>query len=371
MRVHAAMMGWGAMFDINFYRKIHDIKKQIIHGDSTDYEQTLTAFNEVRSNMPYVYSIETTNACNMRCTMCPRTTLMTRPVETMKPEVYKRVVLQLEPHTDEDWHEWERFVGNEYGIHVDDVSENHFFLHVIARAIVLHGFGEPLLDKKIAERVGLLSARNVPTYFSCNPHNIKQEMMKDIFANGLGYIKFSIESVDDAVHENVRGQAGRFDENYARIMQLIEMKEKHNFRTNIVITMINFNRENQDEDFGQLRKMFEGTGAYVYLKSLDQKWYGSENYENASVHWREFCQAPWTFMSIKSNGDVVQCMEDYNNELVFGNVAHESLVDIWNSEAYEKFRRKHFTLQGLTDRCTTRCDMTLVGECCKGVAHGE
>ena len=38
----------------------------------------------VRNRKPVIYNIETTKACNMRCAMCPRTTMMTRPVATMR-----------------------------------------------------------------------------------------------------------------------------------------------------------------------------------------------------------------------------------------------------------------------------------------------
>lgn len=351
------------MFDINFYCEINKYKKSILKGEKIDASLVRDLFEKSRSLKPHVYSIETTNACNMRCKMCPRTTLMTRPIESMSSDAYKILVDQIQPHSDASWKEWESFVAKEYEVFPNDVSENHFFLYIIAKSVILHGFGEPLLDPKITERVGLLTDRGVPTYFSCNPYNIRKDALREIFANGLGYIKFSIESVDDSVQESIRGEAGSFEDNYKKIMQLIEMKEKYNYDTEIVITMINFNRDNQLDDFHKLKESFNGTESYVYLKSLDQKWYGSENYKNASVHWREFCQAPWTFCVVKSNGDVVQCMEDYNNEMVFGNVLDQSLEDIWNSQMYKDFREKHFTLDDLSDRCTSRCDMTLIGQC--------
>lgn len=40
------------------------------------------------SDHPVVYNIETTNRCNMRCKMCPRTTMMTRKIEDIDRETF-------------------------------------------------------------------------------------------------------------------------------------------------------------------------------------------------------------------------------------------------------------------------------------------
>jgi radical SAM protein with 4Fe4S-binding SPASM domain len=68
-------------------------------------------------------------------------------------------------------------------------------------------------------------------------------------------------------------------------------------------------------------------------------------------------------MTIKSNGEAVECVEDFNNEIILGNTRTQSLYDIWNGEAYEKFRKDHFNLTP-NIKCTKQCDMTLIGELC-------
>ena len=131
------------MIDIEFYQKVYWKKTA---GEFVPYEE----MESYRSRVPVVYNIETTNACNMRCIMCPRTTMMTRPVETMKPDVFKRVIDQLRPWTADEWERWQSFVEKTYGIQRNGMSENHFFLHIIPKVIVLHGYGDPLLDPHTA-----------------------------------------------------------------------------------------------------------------------------------------------------------------------------------------------------------------------------
>ena len=278
----------------------------------------------------------------------------------MKPELFYKVIDQLKPFTAEQWARWEKFALEKYGYPKDDMSENHFFLYIIPKVIVLHGYGDPLLDKNIPNYVNYMSKHGLESYFSCNPANINMERTIETFKNGLGYIKYSMESVDDLRHKQVRGQASNFSESYKNIVKLLDIKAQQNLKTTVVITMINLNKPWQQEEFGKLKDAFQGLDVYVYLKSQDQMWYEDNKQQTQSIHWLEFCQFPWSSMTIKSNGEAVECVEDFNNEIILGDAHHESMIDIWNGKKYQKFRNDHFDLTpGL--KCTEQCDMRLIG----------
>jgi len=70
-----------------------------------------------------------------------------------------------------------------------------------------------------------------------------------------------------------------------------------------------------------------------------------------------------TMMTIKSNGEVAMCGQDFNNEIIFGDAKRQSLYDIWNGRKYTEFRENHLDLKAGI-RCTRRCDMKLVGRFC-------
>jgi len=348
------------MIDIDFYMKVYDLKYQVMQGQKFERESLLEKMEELRNPEPVIYNIETTNACNMRCEMCPRTTMMTRPIETMSKELFEKVVNQLRPWSKEEWDRWEKFVAEKYRINKDEVNENHFFLYVIPKVIVLHGYGDPLLDKNIPDYVEMMTKKGLLSYFSCNPANINMERTIETFENGLDYIKYSVESVDDLRHKEVRGQQSNFTESYKNIMKLLDIKAQRNLKTTIVITMINLNKPWQQEEFEKLQDAFKGMNAYVYLKSQDQQWYEDNKQSTQSIHWIEFCQFPWSSMTIKSNGESVECVEDFNNEVILGNARTDSLYDIWNGEKYKRFRLDHFDLTpGI--KCTEQCDMRLIG----------
>ena len=348
------------MFDIDFYMKANDIRNNIYNGERFEKKYLLDRFEDYRSNKPIIYNIETTNACNMRCKMCPRTTMMTRKIETIDRDTFIKVVDQIEPFSENKWKEWEIFVENVYGISKDDMSENHFFLYIIPKIIQLHGYGDPLLDKNMPEYIKILSKKKFFSYFSCNPSNININKTVQMFENGLSYVKYSIESVDDMVHKQIRGKASNFTDSYKKIVQLLEIKAREGFNTTVIITMLDLNRAGQIDEFNMLKRAFEGLDAYIYLKSEDTQWYRKDFHGTCSIHWLEFCKHPWMSMTIKSNGEAAMCMEDFNNEIILGNAKKESLYEIWNGEPYKIFREDHFNLtKGI--RCTEQCDMRLIG----------
>lgn len=348
------------MIDLNFYMEIFDLKQRLMKREIKDREYVWNEFEKYRGREPIVYNIETTNACNMACEMCPRTTMMTRRVETMDMEIFTKVIDQLKAFPETLLNKWEEFVEKKYGIAKNDMSENNFFIHVVSKVLVLHGYGDPLLDKHLPERIRLLSERKIPTYFSCNPANIDLEKTLEMFKNGLGYIKYSIESVDDSLHKRLRGPASDFTGSYNKILKLLSEKKKHGYKTRVVITMLDLNNPSQKDEFNRLKKAFDGADVYIYLKSQDQRWYQNKEEPTKSIHWLEFCQFPWSSMTIKSNGEAVECVEDYNNEIILGDAKKESLSDIWNGERYQKLRKDHFNL-ALSIKCTERCDMKLIG----------
>lgn len=343
------------MFDIDFYMKSYDM---VTNKNTVSYE----ILEELRNKDPVVYNIETTNACNMKCEMCPRTTMMTRPIKTMTHELFIDIVDQLRSHRDSLWKSWERFCEKNYNISYNSQpSENHFFLYVLPRVIQLHGYGSPLLDKNIVKNVAFLNDQGFESYFSCNPSNIQVHKVKKMMDDGLDYIKFSIESVDDDLFKKVRGPAADFTNSYKKICELLKLKEENGYETTIIITMLDLNREKQMEDYKRLEEHFKDKDVYLYLKSEDQMWYRKDYHQTKSIHWSEFCRHPWMSMTIKSDGMAAMCMEDFNNEIILGDVRSETLYNIWNGKKYDEFRRQHIDLNGGI-KCLNECDMKLIGE---------
>ena len=371
------------MFDIDFYMKSYPIRKRLDEGEKIPMDKVLKLFESYRSKHPIIYNIETTNACNMRCKMCPRTTKMTRDITFLEQDFYENIIKQIKPHDKKLWKKWEKFCSEVYGIKPnDEPSENHFFLYIIPKVIQLHGYGDPLLDKNLGNVIKILSDYGFESYFSCNPANIDISKTVEMMEHGLDYLKYSFESTDDIKFKDIRGNAANFTEAYEKTLEILDIKNKRGFDTTIIITMIDVGHDEiQQEEFKRLKEKFKDSNVYIYLKSEDQQWYRKDDslkdylekqdrdvpnqekefYGTNAIHWSEFCKHPWMSMTVKSDGEIHMCMEDYNNEVFLGDAHKHSLYDIWNGELYDKFRKDHFDLNPCI-KCNVECDMPKIGQ---------
>jgi len=351
------------MYDINFYMQVAELKnKEMPLPNDINVARDIlrNLLEDFRSVHPVVYDIETTNVCNMHCVACPRTK-MTRPIGTMDMKLFEKIIEQVRPWQPLEWVEWENFVLKFYQVNPLEMSENSFFLYVIPKVLTLHGYGDPLLDKDIPLRIEKCAALKIPTYLSCNPCNIDRLFdAEELLKAGLDYLKFSTDSVDDFSVKQIRGKEADFSKSFEKVNKLIKLVKDNGYKTKIVITMIDLGKPNQKQEFERLKTQFTEKNVYIYLKSQDQRWLRENESEQKAIHWREFCQHPWTSMSIQWDGTIVPCHVDYNNEIIMGDAKKNLLMEIWNGDTYKDFRELHLIPYG-TLKCQQECDMQLLG----------
>ena len=123
---------------------------------------------------PKYVEVETVNACNARCPMCTIDE-WTRNTPTMKDDLYKRIA--------------------------DDLIDNRKYLERVS----LYRDGEPLIDKKLADRVNILKTGGIKKVsISTNVSLLNERASKDLLNAGLDVIIMSIDSLDKEVFENIR-----------------------------------------------------------------------------------------------------------------------------------------------------------------------
>ena len=350
------------MYDIHFFQNVKPLKSKIVDGAYrvAQAEEIVRELESLRGKEPRVFNIETTNYCNMRCVMCPRTTLMTRKNIWIQDETFLKIIDQVRPHSAEDLDHFWDFVEREYGASADEPSENTFYFRVVSRCVILHGYGEPLLDKKIVERVRICSERGIPTYFSCVPANLTVKRAQDIMEAGLTVFKFSIDALDDDWQKKIRGKKNNFHASYQTILDIIELKKRKGYPTLLVPTMIALSEENDSPEMHRrFLNLWKGKDVFAYIKSQDNRWLYEEDetMENRSHYASQYCEYPWTSLTVMADGSVVPCTQDYDTEMILGNVNEQSLEEIWNGETYRKFRSMHVTGQfPKGHKCNERCD---------------
>ncbi|MEZ4805500.1 MAG: radical SAM/SPASM domain-containing protein [Bacteroidia bacterium] len=328
------------MFDIEFVKSSVDLKKKIVNRSFTG--DAIEALEKLRPKIPAVFQIETTNICNMKCVMCPRTTLMERKLGSMDIETFTHLIEQIEPHSNNQWTDWEEFVAKDFMKNSKTHEEDFFYFMICAKTLILHGFGEPILDKTLPEKIAIASKKGLPTYFSMNPVNIIEDKIIAIAEAGLDYLKLSLEGLDNETQMFYRGRVDKsIDITLNKIFKTIELYKERNYKTKIIITRLNFkDDENEQQEFLDFWSQYP---VLVYVKNQHNRWlYKEENVsDNTAEYMQRYCEFPWSSVSVLYDGTVVPCPLDYDGILNMGNINNESLYDIWNGEKFDALRRMH------------------------------
>jgi len=344
------------MFDIDFVQKSAALKKAIVAR--TFDGDPLEELERMRSAKPRVFQLETTNVCNMKCVMCPRTELMTRKLGYMPVEEFERLVDQLEPHDETKWNEWKSYSEQDFLSHTLAYEEDFFYFMICAQTLILHGFGEPILDKNLPAKIAIAHKKGIPTYFSMNPVNIRLDKIKDIAEAGLDYLKFSLEGLDNETQMMYRRVVDKsFNDTLKKIFDVLELLERGNYKTKIILTRLSFKDDPVgDKEYLDFWKQFP---VMAYIKNQHNRWlYEEEKAEyNTAEYMQRYCEFPWSSMSILYDGTVVPCPLDYEGELNMGNVKDNTLEEIWNSQKYDDFRKMHANGNFPNGHfCKTKCD---------------
>ena len=350
------------MYDIDFVRRSAALKRAVV---SRTFEgDALAELEELRSRKPHVFQAETTNVCNMKCVMCPRTELMTRRLGYMSVSEFEQMVAQIEPHDTGKWKEWSAYAEREFMSQTLAHDEDHFYFMICAQTLILHGFGEPILDKQLAAKIAIAHKRGLPTYFSMNPVNIMLDRVRECAEAGLDYLKLSLEGLDNATQKMYRGVVDEtFDQTLQKIMDVIELLQKGNYKTKVIMTRLSFHDDPEgDKAYLDFWKQYP---VMAYVKNQHNRWLYEEEQadRNSAEYMQRYCEFPWASLSVLYDGTVVPCPLDYEGELSMGNLKEQTLEEIWNGSKYAAFRTMHANGNFPAGHfCTTKCDYNKLHE---------
>jgi radical SAM protein with 4Fe4S-binding SPASM domain len=356
------------MFDITFFKKSYQLKNKIANRlladkDINDIEKELEF---LRNKNPTIFNIETTNYCNMTCVMCPRTIYMKRKNIWIDDQIFEKALSYVKPYEKKELDEFWSWLEENTPYSEKKISENGFYFSVVSRCLILHGYGEPFLDKFLIKRIKLCKEKNIPTYFSCTPATMTVEKATEAMQAGLDVLKFSLDAMDDESIKSIRGKKANYQESIDKILKLIQIKKKYNFKTMFVPCMISLKK---DKDSLLLQKKFldfwHEKDVYAYIKSQDNRWLFDQDkkQKNNSHYAKQYCEYPWTSLTIMADGNVVPCTQISNNEIILGNIKNNTLEEIWNSDNYHNFRKMHLTGNfPKGHKCKNSCDQIKIYE---------
>lgn len=208
------------------------------------------------------------------------------------------------------------------------------------KRIHLHNYGEPLMDKRLSDRIKLAKGHGIRhTYFVTNASLLTAEKSREIIESGLDEFKISFCGTDpESYGETMRGLV--FEQTLANIKNFCRIrKEMRSHKPKVIIQYIPMDENgSKTDDFSKLMRPFidEEIGDSLNI-------FGLHNYGDGKTYIKpkkivRTCGYPWRTMVILYDGRVVICCMDYNGIQVVGDVNKNTIEEIWNSEKYKKIR---------------------------------
>ena len=251
--------------------------------------------------LPTVPMIENTNHCNAECVMRPHDTL-SRKRGFMDFGLFEKIMKEVS-------------------------SESR------KPVTHLHGFGEPLLDKLLAERIQLAKSCGIKhTYLVTNASLLFPETSRKIIGAGLDKIKISFHGTDEESY-NITMHRLNFKVTFQNITELLKIRKDIQRRNPRLILQYLPNETNhaKTEEFKALWSTLIDTkvGECLNVTSL-HNYGGGRAYNPLGEKIVSVCYFPWTSMSMLWDGRVVTCCMDSNGVQVLGDLNSQSIQEVWN-----------------------------------------
>lgn len=315
---------------------------------SEDRQQPRSA---IVNDLPSTLYLETTNRCDSKCQTCVRTFATLEPPADLTLDRLMQIVEQ----------------------------------HPRLRRTVLHGIGEPLLNKDLFSMIDFLKGRGVVVSFNSDAISLTDGKIERLLRSAPDEFRVSIDAATPETYLKIRGvpQFHRVVDNVSRLIarqqklksalpkvslwftgikknihelpELVRLAHKIDvsevylqrlvyYETGLAVreqslygtleAMVKEAVEEAERLCAQYGIAFHASGASAPLHSLDPA--------SGARPWAG-CQRPWTVSYITANGTVLPCCiapwtaKDYEGAIL-GNAFEQPLEKVWNGERYQAFR---------------------------------
>ncbi len=257
------------------------------------------------------FRIETTNHCNFKCTFCPHPN-QKRVLGHMDDSLFRKIVPQA--------------------------TAAGF------RTLDLRNFGEPMLDKRLVERVAFARDSGF-TYILIitNGLGLTAKRLDALAQAGMAQIVLSLSPRREF---SATRPGTNVDKLWRDLASLKDSPHKHIIGVDYIRT-----GESTPEEEAELKEFLDGIGIPLRMEVELHNWAkgtipGPE---------RHLCHRLWTSFTVLWDGRVSLCCLDYDGEVVLGDLNRQSVAEVLNGPIYREIRRRH--LNGEFLRKCAGCDM--------------
>lgn len=270
---------------------------------------------------------EVTDHCNASCIMCPR-----------------------------DKHEH----GREHGI-MDQAKYEKSIDEVVglgAKKIVLTGFGEPMLDKRLEDKVAYASSKGLSTYFITNGSALTPKRSRRLMDAGLAEMRVSFYGMRPETYNAVM-QGLDFDRTMKGLLEFLKIRDESGSKTRVQISYLEL--EQNKSDTQSFREFWEPKVNAIEIWKPHNFGDGRDyRFREGDLERKTSCGRPENGpFQIQWNGEVIPCCYDYNNQIILGNAFEQPVLEILNNEKYRLLRYAHRMKKfGMFPYCD-QCDQLL------------
>lgn len=270
--------------------------------------------------IPYYIHIELNNTCNFRCHMCP--------IHKMKRE--KKLM---------DFHVFRKIV--------DECAQ------VGVRRLRLFLMGEPLLHPRLVEYIKYAKSKGLFVDFDSNAGYLNKIDQEALILSGIDEIIFSVTGAKPETYKKFQGEdLSRVEKN---IKDFVELKRKLKSKTPKISMQFIKSKDTSSEVSDYVKKWTLYSDGINITRLSDYF-----NPSDKSSLRKKFCPYLWTFLVILSDGSIVPCCQDYEGHLKLGNIKDTTLIDAWNSEKLNYFRKLHVNKEGDKIGLCKDCDVMYI-----------
>lgn len=270
---------------------------------------------------------EVTDHCNASCIMCPR-----------------------------DKHEH----GREHGI-MDQAKYEKSIDEVVglgAKKIVLTGFGEPMLDKRLEDKVAYASGKGLSTYFITNGSALTPKRSRRLMDAGLAEMRVSFYGMRPETYNAVM-QGLDFDRTMKGLLEFLKLRDESGSKTRVQISYLELEQNKSDTE--AFREFWEPKVNAIEIWKPHNFGDGRDyRFREGDLERKTSCGRPENGpFQIQWNGEVIPCCYDYNNQIILGNAFEQPVLEILNNEKYRLLRYAHRMKKfGMFPYCD-QCDQLL------------
>lgn len=268
-----------------------------------------------RYYLKYV-SLEAHTVCNQACYFCP-VSVAPRASHFMPTEMYERIVAEIA----------------ELGEPVE--------------AVFMISYNEPTLDRRFVDQVRTIKEAGLPPATLTNGTGLTPERVDAIVdMGGLRFLSINISTLDRERYRTDRG-----GDHLRQVLKNLDYAKDRPVAEDMHVVVLGTGDETHDKDFEALRERFAGSRFKV------ERWVANDRAGYLEVGLkaegpdRSLCgcehmgSRPLHHLHVNPYGQCILCCQDYNETVVVGDLARQSVREVLVGDDFARARRQVYGLE--------------------------